>query len=230
MKVKFVGYRAIDSIENCQRFKNGHEKVLSDYGITNITTNTFEWMKDPNVYVVMAISEEDNEVVGGIRIHISSESTTLPVESAVGHMDPNIYNIVKNFRENGGVAELCALWNAKRVAGKGVSTLLTRASIAATVQLSFQTLMGICADYTMDMFNKVGFRVNPKLGNSGEFKYPNENYIARVLGIMNAITLDTAHPYDKERMISLRENLEQSCEENERKGIIEADYNLNFKK
>lgn len=228
MKVKFIGYRAIENTDNCHKFKEGHEKVLSDYGITNITTNTFGWMSDPNVYVVMAVSSEDDEVVGGIRIHISSENTTLPVESAVGHMDPNIFNIVKNFRENGGVAELCALWNAKRVAGKGVSTLLTRASIAATKQLNFQTLMGICADYTMDMFNRVGFRVNPKLGNSGEFQYPNENYIARVLGIMNAITLDTAHPYDKERMISLRKNLVQSCEENERNGKIEADYNLIF--
>jgi hypothetical protein len=230
MKIKFIGYRAIESIENCHRFKEGHEKVLLDYGITNITTNTFEWMKDPNVYVVMAISTDNDEVVGGIRIHISGENTSLPVESAVGHMDPNIYNIVKHFRQHGGVAELCALWNAKKVAGKGVSTLLTRASIAATIQLNFQTLMGICADYTMDMFNRVGFRVNPELGNSGEFKYPNENYIARVLGIMNAITLETAHPYDKERMISLRENLIQLCNENERKGQIEADYNLIFSK
>lgn len=228
LELIFQGFKATSNKEICNRFKQGHEQVLIDYGITNITTNTFEWMNNPNVYGVVAINKATEEVVGGIRIQISDEQTPLPVELAVRKMDPQITEIVKNFRENGGVAELCALWNAKSVAGLGVSALLTRASIAATIQLNFQTLMGICADYTLKMFNRVGFRVNPNLGKSGKFNYPNENYIAQVLGIMNAITLDTAHEYDKQRMLSIRENLEQTYIENEGKTDIQVDYKLNF--
>lgn len=228
LELIFQGFKATSNKEICNRFKQGHEQVLIDYGITNITTNTFEWMNNPNVYGVVAINKATEEVVGGIRIQISDEQTPLPVELAVRKMDPQITEIVKNFRENGGVAELCALWNAKSVAGLGVSALLTRASIAATIQLNFQTLMGICADYTLKMFNRVGFRVNANLGKSGKFNYPNENYIAQVLGIMNAISLDTAHEYDKQRMLSIRKNLEQTYIENEGKTDIQVDYKLKF--
>ncbi len=228
MELLFKGFKAIDDYEKCIGFLNGHVNVLKDYGITNITTNNHEWMKNPNIYCVVAIDKENCEIVGGIRIQISEEGTLLPVEAAVGYMDNEIYKIVERFRNDGGVAELCALWNAKRVAGKGISTLLTRASIAACIQLDFKTLMGICAEYTLNMFYRVGFRVNPNLGNNGKFPYPNENYIAQVLGILNAKTLDTSHPYDKERMLSLRSDLTQTYVENEGKCDVKVEYSLIF--
>ncbi|NUM31598.1 MAG: hypothetical protein HUU47_04660 [Bacteroidetes bacterium] len=229
----FRAFRAIEEPETCEKFLNGHVAVLKDYGITNITTNNSEWMKNPNIYGIVAEIYPDMEIVGGIRVQISDEQNWLPVEKAISKMDPKIHDIVKKYRENGGVGELCALWNAKRVAGIGISILLTRAGISMANQLDFGTLVGICAEYTLEMFRRVGFVVDDSLGMNGEFQYPNENYIARVLGIMNAATLSTADEYDKMRMESLRLFPEQLTVEQGTKEKIEIQYQLtlpNYKK
>lgn len=229
----FRAFRAIQEPETCIRYRDGHVSVLKDYGITNITTNNDEWMKNPNIYGIVAEIYPDMEVVGGIRVQISDEQNWLPVEKAISKMDPRIHDIVKKYRDDGGVGELCALWNAKRVAGIGISVLLTRAGISMANQLDFETLVGICAEYTLDMFRRVGFVVDDSLGVKGEFQYPNENYIARVLGIMNASTLSTAHEYDKMRMQSLRDFPEQLTVEQGTKEKIEIQYQLtlpNYKK
>ena len=228
-KIIFRAFRAIDERDTCQIFKEGHIKVLRDYGITNITSNNDEWMNDPKMYCVIASLESTSEMVGGIRIQVSTETTLLPVEKAIGKMDERIHDIVKNYRDNGGVGELCALWNAKIVAGIGLSILLTRAGISIANQVDIKTLVGICADYTLKMFKKVGFEVDYSLGTGGEFPYPNPSYVARVLGIMNAESLESAEEYDKERMSSLRLNPIQTYHEKETKDEIDADYKCDKK-
>ncbi|MFM9946224.1 MAG: hypothetical protein ACKVQB_13420 [Bacteroidia bacterium] len=223
-------FRAIDEPETCIKYRDGHVSVLIDYGVTGITTNNDEWMQNPYIYVIVAELFPNKEIVGGIRLQISDETRSLPIEKAIGKMDPRIFDIVKNFRENGGVGELCGLWNAKVIAGVGVSILLTRAGISIANQLQFETLMGICAEYTLEMFRRVGFVVNSSLGLKGEFPYPNDNYITRVLGIMSAITLATADEYDKIRMQSLRDYPTQTAVEQGSKEQIEIEYNLTIKK
>lgn len=230
-KLKFRAFRAIDEPMTCEKYLEGHINVLKDYNITNITSNNQAWMRNPNIYCVVASWEDSDELVGGIRVQISDEDNYLPVETAIGKMDPKIHEIVSQFRIDGGVGELCGLWNAKKVAGMGISVLLTRAGISITNQLDFKTMVGICADYTLVMFSKVGFVVDNSLGNNGEFPYPNPSYTARVLGIMNAETLDTADPYDRERMSTLRENPVQSRLEIGGKDATELiiDYDLILK-
>jgi hypothetical protein len=104
--------------------------------------------------------------------------------------------------------------------------LLTRASISIINQLKFKTLVGICADYTLPMFSKVGFVVDKTMGNNGEFAYPNPNYVTRVLGILNAETLETADPEEREKMLSLRANPVITRIEEGPKGNVEAVYQL----
>jgi hypothetical protein len=225
MRLNFKAFRAINELEMCLKYKEEHQNVLRDYGITNITTNNDEWMY-PNIYCVVALSEDNTKILGGVRAQISDIDTPLPVEQAIGKMDNKIHKIVSDFRNNGGVGELCALWNAKAIAGMGISVLLTRAGIAISNQLEIKTLMGICADYTLKMFQQVGFVVDNSLGTNGEFPYPNATYTARVLGIMNAASLETAHKYDKDRMSSMRSNPIQIFVEKEAKKEIEINYNL----
>lgn len=225
-KIIFRAFRATDERNSCLIYKEGHIKVLKDYGITNITSNNDEWMDSPYMFCVVATIAETGETVGGIRIQVSTETTLLPVEKAISKMDARIHDIVKNYRDNGGVGELCALWNAKSVAGIGLSILLTRAGISIANQVGIKTLVGICADYTLKMFKKVGFEVDYSLGTGGEFPYPNPNYVARVLGIMNAESLESAEEYDKERMSSLRKEPMQSFIEKETKDEIQAEYKL----
>jgi len=222
----FKAFRAINDAEACVSFKEGHNSVLKDYGITNITTNNDVWMQNPNMYCIVALSADGKETLGGIRIQISDEENLLPVEKAIGKMDGRIYEIVKRFRDDGGVGELCALWNAKKVAGVGISILLTRAGISVTNQLSINTLVGICGEYTLKMFQKVGFVVDNSLGFNGLFPYPKDEFTARVLGILNSHTLDTADVYDKDRIDNIRGNPVQIVLELGTREEIEIQYNL----
>jgi hypothetical protein len=224
-KLTFKAFKAIDSQEMCKKYLEGHVIVLKDYGITNITSNNNDWMCHPQMYCVVALDSE-NELVGGIRVQVADMITPLPVEKAIGKMDDTIYEVVRNYHENGGVGELCALWISKKVAGLGVSILLTRAGISVTNQLTIKTLVGICAEYTLKMFKRVGFQVDHTLGTNGEFPYPNNTYVARVLGIMNAESLESAAEYDKERMQSLRLHPVQNYLEKETSESTLVEYNL----
>jgi hypothetical protein len=228
MKIKIRAFRAINELETCNLFSEGHVKILTDYGITNITTNNTGWMSNPNMYCIIASSFDETEILGGIRLQISDDENYLPVELAIGKMDDKIYPLIKKLREDGGVGELCALWNTKKIAGVGISMLLTRAGISIVNQLNIKTLVGICADYTLKMFEQVGFVVNKSLGVNGEFLYPNENYKARVLGILNAVSLENTAEFDKARIRSMRENPIQNYVEIGSKNNIEINYNLSF--
>jgi hypothetical protein len=225
MKLRFRAFKATENRELCEKFLEGHVAVLTSYGITNITTNNSDWMSWDCVYGLVA-EKEDGTVIGGVRLQIGDGLHPLPVEKAIGKMDPKIHEIVNQFI-NDGVGELCALWNSKEVAGIGLSIILVRAGIAMVSQVKCNILMGICADYTLKMFKKVGFVVDGSLGESGEFVYPNENYIARVLGILNAKDLETAEEFDRLKMLDLRNNPVQSAIEQGPNNItIEIDYNL----
>jgi len=228
MKFYFRTFKATEDRELCKRYIDGHVKVLKNYGITNITSNTQEWMDWDMVYGVVAEDEEGN-LIGGIRVQIADGIHQLPVEKAIGRLDPRIHDIVKMYQPD-GVGELCALWNSKEVAGLGLSIVIVRAGISILNQIKCNTLMGICADYTLKMFKKVGFVVENNLGNNGEFIYPNENYIARVLGILNAKDLSTAEEYDRLKMLALRANPEQTAlEEGTGERSYEVEYHLKLK-
>ncbi len=224
LKLRFTAFKPIDDPALSERYLKGHTQVLEDYGITNITSNNRVWLEIPCVYGVIA-QNEAGELVGGIRVQMADGINPLPVEKAVGHMDERIYGIVQKYYDN-GVGELSALWNAKSVAGYGISVLLTRAGISMTNQMNCNTLVGICGDYTLQMFKNVGFVVDNSLGNNGEFFYPKQDFIARVLGILNSGNLETAEEENRKRMLDLRNNPIQTCIEHGPKGAIEIEYNL----
>lgn len=224
IKLRFRSFTAIKDSETCERYLEGHVQVLKDYGITNITTNNRQWMTLPNVHGIVA-ETENGEVVGGVRVHIADGVHPLPVEKAVGSMDPNVATIINEYFDD-GTGELCGLWNAKSVAGIGISILLVRAGIAIVNQVRLASLFTICADYTLPMVRKVGFVVEDSLGKGGEFIYPNESYIARVLRKMNAETLETAEEFDRNRIFDLRNNPVQHTFEMGPKGEVEIDYQL----
>ncbi len=225
MKISIKAFKAIDYSDICEMFIFGHVKVLTDYGIQNVTTNNRKWIKMPNVYIVVAFNEDQTKLLGGVRIHIADGKERLPLENAIGKMDERIYEIIKSHQAI-GTGEICGLWNSKEVSGRGISLLLIRAGISIVNQIKLGSLFTICADYTMPMVKRVGFTVEKSIGKNGEFVYPNENYIARVLKKLNAVTLELAEELDKDRIFNLRECPIQIFNEIGLKEDIAVDYNL----
>ena len=184
-----IAFRAIDEPLLSQQYLEGHVKVLTDYGIENVTTNNSTWMKNPHVYCVVAQDVLSKEILGGVRIQLADGIYPLPVEGAIGKMDQSIFDKVEYYAKEGGIGESCGLWISKKVKNLGLSRYLMWSSISSANQLRFGTLLGICAGYTLKLFGQIGFVVDKSLGENGDFPYPNEKYIAHVIGILNAITM-----------------------------------------
>ena len=225
---KIEVHKAIEAPLLCKKYIEGHVKVLSDFGIQNITSNNNKWVNNPNIYCIIAYDEKNN-LVGGIRIQKNGGGFPLPVEEAVGKMDSKVYDMVNYYDIHGGIGELCGLWIANEMRKVGISLVLIRAAISIVNQLNFQTLTGICAEYSLKMFQQVGYVVDHSLGSDGKFIYPNEKYIARVVGILNSLSLSTAEPYDKEIILSLRNKPIQKRKEIGKKGKFEVNYDLYVK-
>lgn len=218
-------YKAADHPERNAVFIQGHSSVLKDYGVTMITSfKEQKWVRQPSVYCLVAYTPS-GEMIGGIRIHIADFITPLPLETALHKMDAGIHDLVKSHAAE-GVAELCGLWNAKKVAGVGISFVLTRAAVAVMPYLQFRVLMGICAEYSLNMFKNVGFEIDVTLGDNGAFPYPTEAYITRVVGILKSSSLTTAHPGDRKKILDLRKSPVQERIEQGKKGEFTVNYNL----
>ena len=223
---KIFVFRAINEPLLCQDYLKGHAKVLKDFNIENVTSVKAEWVTNPNMYCLMLKSKSTGKLYGGIRIQIADGVHKLPVEDAVEYMEPRINDVVNFYLSNGGVGELCGLWVNNELRGIGMGTYLVRAAIASSDQLCFRTMIGICAKYSLQMFQNVGFTIDSTLGDHGNFSYPNEKYVAHVVGILDATTLNTADPYDKEIMNSLRSYPQQTRVEKEGSEKVKIDYDL----
>ncbi|MFT5859617.1 MAG: hypothetical protein ACI865_001721 [Flavobacteriaceae bacterium] len=223
--LRLKAFRAIDFPELSQKYVNGHQDVLKIYGITEITSAKDDWYNNPSTYAIVAIDEETQEVVGGIRMQIVGGDRPLPIEDAVGHMDDRIHDIVNTQHALFGAAELCGLWNSRKVAGQGVSWLLTRTGIALASQMNVRTLFGICSMVTLPMFQKTGYVVERSIGKDGTFYYPNSDLLAYTI-VMDAELLDTALKEEKNKILKIRADFTHRTIESNAKAVLDVQYDL----
>ena len=219
-------FRAIDDLGSCEKFAEGHAKVLLDYGVTKVTSSSTDWFYNPAVYVIIAEIEETGETVGGIRIHIADGKTRLPMEDAVSLVDKNVYKLIDGYRE-GGTAELCGLWNSKTTAGWGIgSYILMRAGISIIPELKLSTLFALCAPHTLRISVEKGFEIEKSIGNEGTFIYPKIDLIATSIIVKDVVGLPLALPNEQEIIFKLREDPLLTRVESNAKNTFEINYNL----
>src|SRR3954452_16284300 len=117
--IRIRAFRATDEPETCKRYIQGHRKVLSIYGIENITSNTDDWLYNNSIFVIVVESADGEKLYGGARVQAVDGTIPLPLEEATGNMDSKIYEVVSNYARD-GVAEASGLWNSREVAGLGI--------------------------------------------------------------------------------------------------------------
>lgn len=201
-------FRAIDDPETCLRFIEGHRRVLSIYGIENITTNKDGWMYNPAIFVIVVESADRQKLYGGARVQAANGITPLPIEEATGEMDPKIHDVVKRFAKY-GTGELSGLWNSKEVAGLGIGSLVpTRCGVVIAEQIGLTSIFSLSSPTTV-RFNKwLGSELLTEVGNNGTFYYPKIDLLASACILKDAVTLSNTHPREREKMIHLRNNLQ----------------------
>lgn len=227
-EIRIRVFRAPDDIETCQKFIVGHQRMLSIYDIENVSTNTNDWIYNPSIFVVVVETMDKQKLYGGTRLQVADGINPLPIEEATWGMDPKISDVVARYAKR-GTGELSGLWNSIEVAGFGIGSLFPiRASIVIAEQIGLESLFFLCSPFTV-RFNKwVGSRIISEVGNSGTFYYPKLDLLATAVVLEDAITLNNAHPREKDNIIYMRKNLLHSREEKSpfKNVVIKVHYEL----
>ena len=223
-------FRAINDLETCEKYAEGHARVLSAINI-KVKSSERDWFCNPGVYGIIVESEDGTQVYGGAKIQIKTDDFPLPLEDAIGKLDPRIFDLVKQYQEK-GTAEICGLWNSREIAGLGVgSSLLVRAcvarvGVAISEKLNIDTLFALCASYTLPTAVKAGFLIETSVGENGEFPYPKDRYKAIVAIHKDLNNLTSADELERNAIVSLRQNPIQEKMEKGPKGEVYVKYDL----
>jgi hypothetical protein len=225
-EVRLRAFRAIDDPETCYKFAEGHMKVLTNFGITNITSSKNAWIENPGAFVIIVESLDRTKVYGGARIHVAGGSQPLPIEDATGSMDPAIYDMVMDYGMR-GTGEGCGLWNSREIAGYGIGSIfLSRAGVALAPQIGLTSLFALCAPYTVKLAENIGYRIEESLGNEGTFYYPKLDLLATSMIYTDLENLTTAQEEDRSAILALRENLNVVRTETLRRKEIIIHYDI----
>lgn len=228
--ISIRAFRAIDDREACERYVHEHMQILKVFGITKITTANNSWMFNPNVYVIMAESIDTREPLGGARIQVYDGENPLPIEVAVRDFDPSVEPLCREYHKDHGTAEICGLWNSRGVAGLGIGTLyLSRAGVALASQLPIKSMFVLCGEHTIGITMEKGFVVEERLGNKGTFYYPKQDLVATAAIMHNVNDLVNANEVDRELILGLRKEPQQTRVEMGPKGGLVIKYDLLIK-
>lgn len=217
-------FKAVDEPDTCARYIMEHAKVLEDFGVGHVVAPDTRWTKDPSCHVIIA-EHPLHGMVGGIKVVVDTEGHPLPIETAIMDMDPGISRAMHALAD-GGNGEVCGLWNANRMAGYGIPLLLSLAAVSIANQLGLRSLVCLVAHYTLRHALKAGFVIIEDVGDGGTFTYPIPEIRSLAMVIPDALTLSTARPEFRERLLSLRIRPEQIRTENPSGIEMEVHYDL----
>ncbi len=176
--IRIRAFRATEDQDTCLKFIEGHKKVLSIYGLENISTNVDSWIYNPSIFVVVVEPLDGEKLYGGVRLQCADLIHPLPIEDAIGKMDRTIHEIVKQSSQS-GAAEISGLWNSKEVAGLGIGSFFpSRSTFVIAEQLGISTFFALCAPATVRFNQWLGSKVLTRVGNNGTFYYPKLDLIA----------------------------------------------------
>lgn len=224
--IRIRAFRAIDDKEACLKFIFGHTNVLASIGVNKVTSSNHDWMYNPSVFVIIVESTDGEKVYGGSRIEVASGISKLPIESATGYMDDQIYALVKEYAAR-GTGEICGLWNSREVAGMGIgSVFLTRACVTIAEQIGLNSLFALCAPYTVKMAQEVGYSIEYTLGNHGTFYYPKLDLLATAMILKDVDTLLLASEHERSSIFKLRNKLNQQLKEKLKTKDVEILFEL----
>ncbi|HVX27108.1 MAG TPA: hypothetical protein VHB70_12245 [Parafilimonas sp.] len=206
--IRIRAFRATDDRDTCLKFIEGHKKVLSIYGLENISTNVDNWIYNPSIFVIVVEPLDGEKLYGGVRLQCADLIHPLPIEDAIGKMDRTIHDIVKQSAQN-GAAEISGLWNSKEVAGLGIGSFFpSRSTFVIAEQLGISTFFALCAPATVRFNQWLGSKILTRVGNNGTFYYPKLDLIATASIHEDLENLYDAHKREREKILFLRKNLQ----------------------
>ncbi|MEO5999621.1 MAG: hypothetical protein ABIN89_22690 [Chitinophagaceae bacterium] len=225
-EVRLRAFRAIDDPKSCELFVQGHAQVLTNIGITKLTSSNNNWTTNKAAFVMIVESLDKEKIYGGVRLHVAGGNEPLPIEQATGMLDPDVYDLVREYARY-GTGEVCGLWNSREIAGYGVGSIfLSRVCVAISTQVGIQSLFALCAPYTVKMGENLGYTIEESIGNKGTFFYPKLDLVATTMLLKDPEILSTAREEDRASIFKLRDNLNTIQVEKLRDKEIDIHYEI----
>lgn len=204
-RLRLRRYRAVDDPDCCERYFRRHLEILQQFDMTGITSLGRDWFTNPRVHALVLESQEDGELLGGVRLHRADGQQALPTERAISFgppLGPEVGNFVRD-RLAEGIGEVCALWVSRRFAKMGVLQLLMAASMAIAEPLGVRSLLGSCGTYTLRAFQELGYVIETSLGAAGTFIYPSPDRSAFFLALRDTRTFADATSERRDLILDL---------------------------
>lgn len=203
-------FRGKDEPATREEYSVKFEQVLKYYGVTKVTSVNRDWYDNENTWLVIAEDYNTKEILGGARLQGWHKNIPLPIEAAVSFKDPSVHSLV-NGMAGERITEFCGLWNSRKLAGYRIGSMyLGIACIAILPKLEINKLIGLCAPSTKINSFRLGFEIEDRLGENGEFNYPKENLVATTVIIKDTLNLPSADDKVKQLIMQLRNPQENS--------------------
>lgn len=221
---EIVGFWASERPDLCQLFLKGHNKILTDHGLTDLISTDDYWVDDNTVYVVLAISEQ-GEPIGGIRLEKMLDSRSLPLEKVLTPFDSNISTYIHSL-PYANLYEACGLWNAKSAAGNDLGILLCRVCVSVAPSFDIDAILSLNGVYTYKIPRDMGSKMIRSIGENGLFKYPIERFHSALWIQNDLLNMSSASNECQKRVHSLRSDLKQEYLEKNHKNGLQAKYDI----
>ncbi|MFL0685465.1 hypothetical protein CLV31_11389 [Algoriphagus aquaeductus] len=221
---KLIAFKAINDPERCAKFIEGHRQVLESIGVKKVTSAKEDWVKNPDVIVVIVESDEDGKVYGGARIHKANREFPLPMVEAIEGLDKSIKDVI-NKDLDAGTGEVCGLWNSRQITGLGIGAIfMSKACLALTPKLGLNSLYALFAPTTVKLGLMMGYEILTQVGNNGTFYYPKLDLIATAMKLHDAVNLPLTSEEHRESIFKIRENKRLLINEDYRGREVKLEY------
>jgi len=219
-------FKAEENHDLCDKFIEGHKRVLLSVGVEEVSSSSNSWKYEPNVYVIICESNDGEKVYGGVRVHVYNDQYVLPMVEATKEFDPSVADHIKNFSP-AGTGEMCGLWNSIEVAGMGIGAVyLIRSAIAILTEINLRSLWALCSPFSARIAKNYSFLKYPHVGNYGTFYYPKIDLLATVCMVDDSESLKDGNREEVKKIFDLRRNLNVEKEENNRGRDLRINYQL----
>lgn len=175
---KFI--RAIEYPEICEKYIQGHLEALANHGTPRVYSCKPNWANYSNVYCVVLQDVENDQILGGVRVHVYECDYNVTLLDEVYSSNLLVRNYIENMQKKGIIGEMCGMWLDSKIESKGYSNLLAEQGCNLAKQLNVVNAFGLAPLHTLNLFKSVGFYPVLNLTKNGVFNYP-QNYISYFL-------------------------------------------------
>jgi len=90
--------KAIDRYDIAHEFALKHMDVLKEFNVKGVCSIKPEWKYKPNVYIIAVYDSLTTNMIGGMRLELSTKNYLLPFETALKKEINSVQSFVSQYR------------------------------------------------------------------------------------------------------------------------------------